>query len=101
MTDEQKIEKLAKWMGWQLFEENGFRWWATLKGEEAASIGWNPLVNIADAWMLIEKAREKGIVGSIWGSFPVSDEGADYGVFDLSDSEAARAISDAVLEVIE
>jgi len=43
MTDTEKIEKLAEWMGWQLFERKGFKWWATLKGKEVANICWNPL----------------------------------------------------------
>lgn len=68
MTEQQIIESLAtKVMGWTKHEveldmtdgskQRFFDSWR-LKGTEVA-VHWNPLQNIADAWMLIEKLRQR------------------------------------------
>jgi len=54
MTDQQIIETLAtKVMGWRYIEGHGF-----FEGHEielSQGFEWNPLQNIADAWMLVDK----------------------------------------------
>lgn len=61
---EQKIvETLAtKVMGWTL-SRNELYW--HIDGEIQATSGWNPLQNIADAWMIVEKFDDYKI-GKDW-----------------------------------
>ena len=55
MTDQQIIETLAtKVMGWELTGH----YWVTGPKIEALN-SWNPMENIADAWMIVEKFRNK------------------------------------------
>ena len=57
MTDQDRIKRLAHWMGWHIEEWNTELWIFTDVSSELSY--WNPLVNIQDAWMLIEKLKEK------------------------------------------
>jgi len=114
MTDEQKVEELAKWMGWKKFScktgKSEFWYWvAPAPGlvagfHKIAGHNWNPLTNIADAWDIVGKMyalymsdddspeeeialRWSELVGPLYG-YPTA-------------REAAIAITDAALEVIE
>ncbi|MGW9128088.1 BC1872 family protein [Paenibacillus chitinolyticus] len=64
MTEQQIIETLAmKVMGWtkdRAEDFAGHEWvikeiWREKNGQLAADGDWNPLQNIADAWMIVEK----------------------------------------------
>lgn len=109
MTDEQKIERLAKWMGATTKRDPHRRqlyilgilggvWKAKSHGDDKSrDVEWDPLTNIADAWMLVEMAQHNWLdAGEEWNAL---DNIAEH-VFALSGEEAAAAISDAVLEVI-
>jgi len=62
MTEQQIIETLAtKVMGWHKAEFNGAERWYKECGNPAERINWNPLQNIADAWMLVDKLKEQEI----------------------------------------
>jgi len=52
MDERQLIDALAQVMGWEV-DRNGF-----FDGEYVRP-NWNPLQNIADAWMLVEKLTER------------------------------------------
>jgi len=67
MADAEKIERLAKWMGWNkelyINLEEGVQYLVWSSGElinynDKKVDDWNPLVNIADAWILLEWAAE-------------------------------------------
>lgn len=59
MTEQQIIETLAtKVMGWEQHAEYGNVWWLQ-KEKITYKADWNPLQNIADAWMIVKKF-EKG-----------------------------------------
>lgn len=54
MTEQQIVLMLAtKVMGWKRYEETDF--WYGDNGNLFNSSLWNPLQNISDAWMLVEK----------------------------------------------
>ncbi|WP_340701644.1 BC1872 family protein [Brevibacillus borstelensis] len=56
-TEQQIITTLAtRVMGWTL-SRNELYW--HIDGEIQATSGWNPLQNIADAWMLVEKFKNE------------------------------------------
>ncbi|MED1786507.1 hypothetical protein P4V47_03120 [Brevibacillus laterosporus] len=56
MTDQQITLTLAtKVMGWKQYEETDF--WFGDNGNLFNSSFWNPLENIADAWMIVEKFK--------------------------------------------
>lgn len=58
MTDQQIILTLAtKVMGWKRYGETDF--WYGDNGNLFDHSFWNPLQNIADAWMIVEKFRNK------------------------------------------
>ena len=56
MNDAEKIEKLAKWMGFPPGFVDGYYQIGPDSINDVHE--WNPLENIADAWMLVKKARE-------------------------------------------
>lgn len=57
MTEQQIIETLAtQVMGWKRYEETNF--WYGDNGNLFDSSLWNPLKNIADAWMIVEKIKD-------------------------------------------
>ena len=96
MTDQEKIERLAKWLG-RKYEK---RTHVVLVERELGSgqlFDWRPLTQIADAWMLIEKTR--GLANKDeWRAWRFS---VMCDIVDLSASEAARTICEAILEAIE
>jgi len=109
MTDTEKIERLAKWMGWH--KSKGSEWfWAEPEVVRGAlsfpdryvhDSSWNPLTNIADAWMLVEKIM-KHDSHALWDGLAGQTAQNDLGwFFYKSASAAARAISETVLKVIE
>ncbi|RFB35708.1 BC1872 family protein [Brevibacillus sp. VP] len=56
MTEQQIIVTLAtKVMGWERYQETDF--WFGDNGNLFNSSLWNPLENIADAWMIVEKFK--------------------------------------------
>nr|WP_277614068.1 hypothetical protein [Brevibacillus borstelensis] len=56
MTDQQIILTLAtKVMGWKRYGETDF--WYGDNGNLFDSSLWNPLQNISDAWMIVEKFK--------------------------------------------
>ena len=58
MTDQQIILTLAtKVMGWKRYGETDF--WYGDNGNLFDHSFWNPLQNIADAWMIVDKFRNK------------------------------------------
>jgi len=77
MTDTEKIEKLAKWLGEGMPEDYNPRLMLGTDGNyyvdaivcayskdaepEYRYRKWNPFTNIADAWMLVKKSWEKAI----------------------------------------
>jgi len=95
MTQDEKIEKLAKWMGWK-----------RTNGDKSTPMGlsikegfmWNPLTNISDAWMLAEKMRDY-VAKDMELSALFYDQLTELLL--LTAPDAAHAISAAVLEVIE
>jgi hypothetical protein len=73
MTEQQIIETLAtKVMGWKRDTSEYFdggewvsvRTWSYENGKYAAGSGWNPLQNIADAWMIVQKMAKADPVTS-------------------------------------
>jgi hypothetical protein len=93
VTDEQKIEKLAKWRGWKYTYIPADK---SLGDAEAHAVlrrhhwtHWNPLTNIADAWMLVEHAKQ---IGLIW-SCP--------DIFNMTAVEAAKTIATGIMEGVE
>ncbi|TQR29416.1 hypothetical protein C7Y45_28880 [Brevibacillus brevis] len=60
MTDQQIILTLAtKVMGWKRYGETDF--WYGDNGNLFDHSFWNPLQNIADAWMIVEKIKDTDI----------------------------------------
>ncbi|MCR8983206.1 BC1872 family protein [Brevibacillus laterosporus] len=58
MTEQQIIVTLAtKVMGWKQYDETDF--WFGDNGNLFNSSLWNPLQNIADAWQLMEKLKQR------------------------------------------
>ncbi|RAP29136.1 hypothetical protein C2W64_04083 [Brevibacillus laterosporus] len=58
MTEQQIIVTLAtKVMGWKRYQETDF--WFGYNGNLFNSSLWNPLQNIADAWMIMEEMRKR------------------------------------------
>ncbi|MCR8980915.1 BC1872 family protein [Brevibacillus laterosporus] len=56
MTEQQIIVTLAtKVMGWKRYQETDF--WFGDNGNLFNSSFWNPMENIADAWMIVEKFK--------------------------------------------
>lgn len=61
MTEQQIIEMLAtKVMGWHKAEFNGAERWYKECGNPVERINWNPLKNIADAWIIVEQIEKDG-----------------------------------------
>jgi len=64
MTEQERIKRLAEWVGWKwptlIPNFNGDGSVEHLPDGQPAYIecykDWNPLLNIQDAWMLVEKA---------------------------------------------
>ena len=68
MTDQEKIEFLAtRVMGWyrpSRQSDVGFGYWSKTNetgGETTMCCNWNPLLSISDAWMVVEKMRERNL----------------------------------------
>lgn len=60
MTEQQIIETLAaKVMGWQRKKDDYVDWWMHEDVFICRVDEWNPLQNIADAWMLVEKFKNE------------------------------------------
>ncbi|RNB90179.1 hypothetical protein EDM59_01650 [Brevibacillus nitrificans] len=60
MTEQQIVLTLAtKIMGWKRYGETDF--WYGDNGNLFDSSLWNPLQNIADAWMIMEKIKDTDI----------------------------------------
>jgi Phage ABA sandwich domain len=61
MTDQQIIETLAtKVMGWEEEKDfNRYKGEIWVKVAECSFNLWNPLQNIADAWMLMDKLKQR------------------------------------------
>jgi hypothetical protein len=63
MTDQEKVELLAtKVMGWipktdYFVGDKRIDCFLTDEGKRIAAYQWNPLQNIVDAWMIVEKFR--------------------------------------------
>ena len=68
MSDE-RIKRLAEWMGWKAYDLHEGRawttkqmWWVDSDGYYIEPVkGWNPLTRIQDAWMLLQAVRSKVI----------------------------------------
>ena len=58
MTDQEKIEKLAEWFGRNMFDKDKDGRCLAYEQHSGLDRPWNPLINIADAWMLVEKVNE-------------------------------------------
>ena len=111
MTDQEKIELLAtKVMGWHKAKLMGeYPWyWCDSGGHGKCSVSsWNPLTNIADAWMIVEKMQEKGFAVEVWASPTgakscvwIFGEGTDDEWFG-EDIIVTQAICEAASKVIE
>ena len=97
MTDAQKIEKLAEWAGFYVVEieklDGGLlRPHVVIDGFRHA---WNPLFGIVSARRLLPKLKGAGLVTAFLSALAKGRSGK-RGYFELSDAEAARAISEAV-----
>lgn len=68
MTERQIIETLAtKVMGWKRYGDTNF--WHGDNGNLFDSSLWNPLKNIADAWMIVDKlVLERGLPVAVQSS---------------------------------
>lgn len=55
MTDQERIKRLAKWMGWHIEQWSDSNWFCSSAGKITEVQHWNPLDRIQDAWMLVEK----------------------------------------------
>jgi len=65
MTEQQIIVTLAtKVMGWKRYGETDF--WHGDNGNLFDSSLWNPLQNIADSWMLVEKLESMGMAVELY-----------------------------------
>ena len=58
MTDQERIKRLAEWMGWHVEQWADGEWICSSAGKITEVHHWNPLKKIGDAWMLVEKARK-------------------------------------------
>lgn len=59
MTEQQIIITLAtKVMGWQRKKDDYVDWWMHEDVFICRVDEWNPLQNIADAWMIVEKIKD-------------------------------------------
>lgn len=100
MTDEQIIEKLAtEVMGWKLDEgEDDYGqsqlFWYDNSDEIRQDESWNPLEDMNDAWMVVEKLWEEGI--SLWvgpdpikGGYAVQCKPVERNVHDFIRAETA------------
>ena len=114
MTDQDKIKKLVEWMGEGTPEDHDPRIMQGTDGRyyidtvvcacskdaepEYRVRIWNPLTNIADAWMLMQHFDANGVSGQdlFYDWWQERDE---LGM--LPASEAARAICKAILWVIK
>ncbi len=102
MTNQEKIERLATdVMGWK---ENASGMWYDKEGRYLAFEYWNPFVNIADAWMLVEKMEQKGWLATVRNrsaSFHHLKDGlliSSTGIF--QGKTAPEAITNAALKAI-
>lgn len=69
MTEQQITETLAtKVMGWQRKKDDYVDWWMHEDVFICRVDEWNPLQNIADAWMLVEKFEDSLTLES-WEGF--------------------------------
>jgi hypothetical protein len=74
---QDRIRKLAEWMGW---EEDGMNlcfWWDE-KGCKYHPSDWNPFERIQDAWMLVERAEKRGYVISFMDQLGYDEEINNY-----------------------
>lgn len=114
MTEQEKIEKLARWMNFPTDrvvydedlgdEDDDYAvWWVA---EGARRRPWRPDNEIQDAWMLLSRAQGITALGakeSIMSNmgFVILDMVGVHNIHELPAIEAARAICDKVLEVIK
>lgn len=114
MTGAEKIERLAKWMGKDTPDGHDPRIMLGTDGRyyidtvvcayskdaepEYRVRIWNPLINLPDAWMLVEKLE----VGdySTWSVFVDIVEMDRYKIWGMTAAKAAAFISNTVLEVV-
>jgi hypothetical protein len=109
VSDTEMVVFLAeKAMGWKTSEF----WWAIPEGMYVAVGGrrpgkiWNPLISIADAWMVVERMREKRFSPTFqWPSnralFSASFLGLNGEYACEWDAEAPRAICLAAVKALE
>lgn len=106
MTEQERITRLAEWMGWELQPpdiDSPQGWWKNSPNELDVE-EWNPVSRIHDAWMLIEKARRMlyqiHIGWSIYGEWKVIFSSGIKDANGYSD-KASEAIVNAVEKIIE
>lgn len=114
MTDQEKTAKLAKWMGWtKHYGHQGLEYaWYNGSGK-VVGMDWLPLIDIADAWMLVNKVvinlREHKDDEWVKGQqkqmrqlgMRLSILAIHRDITSMTDSEAAREISETFLAVIK
>lgn len=106
LTEQQIIVTLAtKVMGWQRKKDDYVDWWMHEDVFICRVDEWNPLQNIADAWMLVEKLRADGFGVNIFASgtgfnCEVYEFTSGTSLADIDASTAQEAISNAAREVV-
>jgi hypothetical protein len=105
MNEQQIIETLAtKIMGWKRIDGYG---WQQGDSDFNPVIGeWNPLQNIADAWMIVEKFRVAGFGVNVFGSgtgfnCEIYEFTSGTSLADVDGKTAQEAICNAAITLLE
>ena len=62
MTQQQRIDQLAKWMKW--YRKNFSRMWHKWEDEKdvrVVDISWNPFTSRKDAWILLDECIQRNL----------------------------------------
>lgn len=97
MTEQQIIETLAtKVMGWERKNDDYVDWWMNDGVFICRAYEWNPLQNIADAWMLVEKIKDNDEQKRHFSAWLALTTGTNsiFGVTPKAICKAARKVVD-------
>jgi hypothetical protein len=107
MTDQEKFELLAtKVLGWTAGRDFEIRQGRLCFYSWGRWKEWNPLQNIADAWMIVEKLRVAGFGVNVFGSgtgfnCEIYEFTSGTSLADVDGKTAQEAICDAAIKILE